>query len=103
MFFGHIFSSSTACLCLSEILKQVWDLSDQDNDSMLSLREFCIALYLLERYREGRTLPTVLPSNILFDQPGQQSVGYANAAWAQASGTDGTTSLCITAQTFLTS
>ncbi|KAF8034839.1 hypothetical protein BT93_C0997 [Corymbia citriodora subsp. variegata] len=69
-----------------EILKQVWDLSDQDNDSMLSLREFCIALYLLERYREGRTLPTVLPSNILFDQPGQPSAGYANVAWAQASG-----------------
>ncbi|XP_057746925.1 uncharacterized protein LOC130966172 [Arachis stenosperma] len=28
-----------------EVLKQVWDLSDQDNDNMLSLREFCIALY----------------------------------------------------------
>ncbi|XP_030512940.2 epidermal growth factor receptor substrate 15-like 1 [Rhodamnia argentea] len=69
-----------------EILKQVWDLSDQDNDSMLSLREFCIALYLLERYREGRTLPTVLPSNIVFDQPGQPSGGYANAAWVHASG-----------------
>lgn len=69
-----------------EILKQVWDLSDQDNDSMLSLREFCIALYLLERYREGRTLPTVLPSNIVFDHPGQPSGGYANAAWAHASG-----------------
>ncbi|KAJ0969035.1 hypothetical protein J5N97_021912 [Dioscorea zingiberensis] len=39
-----------------EILKQVWDLSDQDNDSMLSLREFCTALYLMERYR-GRDAP----------------------------------------------
>ncbi|KAF2310239.1 hypothetical protein GH714_007372 [Hevea brasiliensis] len=27
-----------------EVLKQVWDLSDQDSDSMLSLREFCFAL-----------------------------------------------------------
>lgn len=36
-----------------EILKQVWDLSDQDNDSMLSLNEFCIALHLMERHREG--------------------------------------------------
>jgi epidermal growth factor receptor substrate 15 len=35
---------------LSEVLKQVWDLSDQDNDGMLSLREFCIALHLMERY-----------------------------------------------------
>ncbi|KAG2698105.1 hypothetical protein I3760_07G134900 [Carya illinoinensis] len=36
-----------------EVLKQVWDLSDQDKDSMLSLREFCFALYMMERYREG--------------------------------------------------
>ncbi|KAJ8899365.1 hypothetical protein K2173_018339 [Erythroxylum novogranatense] len=69
-----------------EILKQVWDLSDQDNDSMLSLREFCFALYLMERYREGRTLPPTLPRNVLFDETllsmtGQPKVGYGNAAW----------------------
>ncbi|XP_076951806.1 uncharacterized protein LOC143625325 [Bidens hawaiensis] len=51
-----------------EILKQVWDLSDQDNDSMLSLREFCIALYLMERHREGHNLPPTLPSNVLLDE-----------------------------------
>ncbi|KAI3808279.1 hypothetical protein L1987_24228 [Smallanthus sonchifolius] len=51
-----------------EILIQVWDLSDQDNDSMLSLREFCIALYLMERYREGHNLPPTLPSNVLLDE-----------------------------------
>ncbi|KAL1532626.1 epidermal growth factor receptor substrate 15-like 1 [Salvia divinorum] len=32
-----------------EVLKQIWDLSDHDNYSMLSLREFCVALYLMER------------------------------------------------------
>uniref|UniRef100_A0A7I4ANT8 Uncharacterized protein n=1 Tax=Physcomitrium patens TaxID=3218 RepID=A0A7I4ANT8_PHYPA len=46
------------------VLKQVWDLSDQDNDSMLSLREFCTALYFMERFREGRTLPPTLPPGI---------------------------------------
>jgi hypothetical protein len=50
-----------------EILKQVWDLSDQDNDSMLSLKEFCVALYLMERFREGRLLPSVLPAGIMLD------------------------------------
>ncbi|GKD88788.1 epidermal growth factor receptor substrate 15-like protein 1, partial [Tanacetum coccineum] len=45
-----------------------WDLSDQDSDSMLSLREFCIALYLMERYREGQNLPPTLPSNVLLDE-----------------------------------
>ncbi|KAK9069396.1 hypothetical protein SSX86_011299 [Deinandra increscens subsp. villosa] len=51
-----------------EILKQVWDLSDEDGDSMLSLKEFCVALYLMERFREGRPLPKVLPSNIFDGQ-----------------------------------
>ncbi|KAI3862189.1 hypothetical protein MKX03_007836 [Papaver bracteatum] len=73
------------------VLKQVWDLSDQDNDSMLSLREFCIALYLMERFREGRPLPAVLPSNIMFDEnpmptAGQPTAAYGNAAWGPGPG-----------------
>ncbi|KAF7810724.1 epidermal growth factor receptor substrate 15-like 1 [Senna tora] len=71
-----------------EVLKQVWDLSDQDNDSMLSLREFCIALYLMERYREGRVLPAVLPSNIMLDLPStcQPATHYSAASWGSSSG-----------------
>ena len=76
---------------ISEVLKQVWDLSDQDNDSMLSLREFCCALYMMERYREGRPLPAALPSNIMYDETllsltGQPKVTYANAAWGPGPG-----------------
>ncbi|KHN29882.1 epidermal growth factor receptor substrate 15-like 1 [Glycine soja] len=69
-----------------EVLQQVWDLSDQDNDSMLSLREFCIALYLMERHREGRVLPAVLPSNIALDLPttGQPAANYST--WGNPSG-----------------
>ncbi|CBI37735.3 unnamed protein product, partial [Vitis vinifera] len=71
-----------------EVLKQVWDLSDQDNDSMLSLREFCTALYLMERYRDGRPLPAVLPSSIFADFPTtvQPMAGYGSAAWRPPSG-----------------
>lgn len=70
-----------------EVLKQVWDLSDQDNDSMLSLREFCIALYLMEQYRDGRTLPSTLPASIMLDETlltlaGPPSASYGNAGWA---------------------
>ncbi|CAM8912573.1 unnamed protein product [Rhodiola kirilowii] len=65
-----------------EVLKQVWDLSDQDNDSMLSTREFCIALYLMERYREGRPLPSAFPNGILSDETlmnvAPSSVGTTN-------------------------
>ncbi|CAL9776462.1 unnamed protein product [Musa acuminata subsp. burmannicoides] len=64
-----------------EVLKQVWDLSDQDNDSMLSLREFCIALYLMERSREGFPLPSVLPSNIMYDETLLRSTGMPSAAY----------------------
>ncbi|CAN6712001.1 unnamed protein product [Malus baccata var. baccata] len=70
-----------------EVLKQVWDLSDQDNDSMLSLREFCFSLYLMERYREGRPLPDTLPHNVMHDETllsmtGQPKMAYGNAAWS---------------------
>ncbi|KAL5223561.1 hypothetical protein ABZP36_010200 [Zizania latifolia] len=47
-----------------EILRKVWDLSDQDKDGMLSFREFCTAVYLMERHREQRPLPDVLPDGI---------------------------------------
>ncbi|ONK55930.1 uncharacterized protein A4U43_C10F2410 [Asparagus officinalis] len=74
-----------------EVLKQVWDLSDQDNDSMLSLREFCIALYLMERYREGRPLPPELPSTLRFDETllqatGQPSTAYSGPSWQMSPG-----------------
>lgn len=72
---------------------QVWDLSDQDNDSMLSMREFCTALYLMERYREGRTLPSALPPGIHLDTfpapsgPGPQAPGAFGApAWRHIPG-----------------
>ncbi|GAA0164120.1 membrane traffic protein [Lithospermum erythrorhizon] len=69
-----------------EILKQVWDLSDQDNDSMLTLREFCVALYLMERFREGRPLPSVVPSNTILSETllpssGPPTAAYANTSW----------------------
>ncbi|CAM6115993.1 unnamed protein product [Calypogeia fissa] len=87
-----------------EVLKQVWDLSDQDGDSMLSVREFCTSLYLMERFREGRPLPPVLPPGIFADdkpteayqpggpiQQGRNSLPnneprYNTASWQQSAG-----------------
>ncbi|PWA48410.1 EF-hand domain pair [Artemisia annua] len=74
-----------------EILKQVWELSDQDNDSMLSLKEFCIALYLMERYREGRPLPKVLPAGVIFEgtplpPSGQAPTAYSAPVWRPEQG-----------------
>ncbi|CAL9094914.1 unnamed protein product [Musa textilis] len=83
---GKITGEQTRTLFLSwklprEVLKQVWDLSDQDNDSMLSLREFCIALYLMERYREGHPLPSVLPNAIMYDETLLRAAGMPSAAY----------------------
>ncbi|KAJ0526249.1 putative EH domain, EF-hand domain, EF-hand domain pair, EF-Hand 1, calcium-binding protein [Helianthus annuus] len=72
-----------------EILKQVWDLSDEDNDSMLSLKEFCIALYLMERFREGRPLPKVLPPNIFEGQTPAASQWRPSPGIQQAHGMTG--------------
>ncbi|KAH7365120.1 hypothetical protein KP509_18G009900 [Ceratopteris richardii] len=57
-----------------EILKQIWDLSDQDHDSMLSLHEFCVALYLMERHREGHLLSGNMSSALFFDDSGVQAL-----------------------------
>ncbi|CAK9270871.1 unnamed protein product [Sphagnum jensenii] len=59
------------------VLKQVWDLSDHDNDGMLSQWEFCTALYLMERHREGRPMPAVLPPGIPLDN--WQAVGKSGS------------------------
>lgn len=89
-----IFPGSSVLILLlffgSEILKQVWDLSDQDSDSMLSVREFCIALYLMERYRDGRPLPKTLPNGMfeeaLFSASGQPAAAYGHATWRPTPG-----------------
>lgn len=72
-----------------EVLKQVWDLSDQDHDSMLSLREFCVALFLMERHREGQTLPRALPAIFNFDESGVQALRMAEAQVAVAQNSAG--------------
>jgi epidermal growth factor receptor substrate 15 len=81
-----------------EVLKQVWNLSDQDGDSMLSTREFCTALYFMERFREGQTLPATLPSHIHLDDwnlPGVPDgpktgpnlpANYGETGWQQMQG-----------------
>ncbi|KAJ4776426.1 Calcium-binding EF hand protein-like [Rhynchospora pubera] len=74
-----------------EVLKKVWDLSDQDKDGMLSFREFCTAVFLMERHREHRPLPDQLPSDIWSDgvslpSTGQFSASHASPAPQQVQG-----------------
>jgi len=52
--------------CL-ELLRHVWTLSDEDGDNMLSKREFCTSVYLLEKFTEGFPLPSILPKGIHLD------------------------------------
>lgn len=60
---------------------------------MLSLREFCFALYLMERYREGCPLPPALPNNVVYDETllsmtDQPKVTRGNEAWGPSPGTN---------------
>lgn len=61
----------------------MWDLADQDNDSMLSFREFCIALYLMQRFREGRPLPALLPDVLRFDETLLQATGQPSGLYGE--------------------
>eukprot|EP00250_Pteridium_aquilinum_P014855 c22237_g2_i1 orf=94-3177(+) len=91
---GKISGSQARDLFLSwqlprEVLKQIWDLSDQDHDSMLSLREFCVALYLMERHREGRALPASISAAFYFDESGVQALRISEAQVAAAQNSAG--------------
>lgn len=50
-------------------------MSDQDKDGMLSFKEFCVAVYLMERHREHRPLPDVLPDGIWAEGTSLPSTG----------------------------
>jgi hypothetical protein len=82
--FTH-FSNWCSLIYFVDVLKQVWDLSDQDNDGMLSLREFCIALYLMERHRAGTPLPPSLPDSLKFDETLLRATGLPSAAYSAPS------------------
>jgi hypothetical protein len=51
---------------------------------MLSLREFCMALYLMERYREGRALPLSINPVLFFDESGIKALRVSEAQMAAA-------------------
>jgi hypothetical protein len=63
------------CLSPTDILRKVWDLSDQDKDGMLSFKEFCIAVYLMERHREHRPLPDTVTDAIWAEGTALPSTG----------------------------
>jgi Ca2+-binding EF-hand superfamily protein len=46
-------------------LRLVWELSDSDGDAMLTLPEFCVAMYLIHGRLAGENLPTELPEPML--------------------------------------
>ncbi|XP_014247399.1 intersectin-1 isoform X2 [Cimex lectularius] len=47
------------------ILATIWGLSDMDADGRLSCEEFVLALHLCDMARNGETLPTTLPPNLI--------------------------------------
>lgn len=52
-------------------LKQIWNLSDLDNDGNLSIDEFCIAMHLIVLKRNKVPLPSKLPHSLSADKINQ--------------------------------
>ena len=48
----------------NSVLSKVWSLADTDRDGLLSLPEFCLAMYLIDIKLAGHDLPTQLPEHL---------------------------------------
>ena len=48
----------------NSVLSKVWSLADTDRDGLLSLSEFCLAMYLIDIKLAGHDLPTQLPEHL---------------------------------------
>lgn len=49
----------------NDVLYKVWSLSDVDKDNQLSRDEFALAKHLIERVKNGQSLPDVLPPRLV--------------------------------------
>ena len=49
----------------NSVLSKVWSLADTDRDGLLTLREFCLAMYLMNVKLDGHDLPTDLPAHLV--------------------------------------
>jgi len=48
-------------------LSHIWELSDRDEDGLLTLDEFCIAFHLVVARKNGYELPPTLPQSLICD------------------------------------
>ena len=48
----------------NSVLSKIWSLADTDRDGLLSLAEFCLAMYLIDIKLAGHDLPTQLPEHL---------------------------------------
>lgn len=49
----------------NSVLRQVWALSDVDNDGHLNSDEFALANYLIKLILDGNELPSRLPAHLI--------------------------------------
>ena len=54
----------------NSVLSKVWSLADTDRDGLLSVQEFCLAMYLIDIKLAGHDLPAQLPEHL--KPPGEE-------------------------------
>uniref|UniRef100_A0A183CDS0 Intersectin-1 n=1 Tax=Globodera pallida TaxID=36090 RepID=A0A183CDS0_GLOPA len=48
----------------TNVLAQIWNMSDVNKDGCLSIEEFCVAMFLIEMVKAGYALPPKLPNEL---------------------------------------
>ena len=56
--------SSLLFSLLSSLPLQIWTMADADGDGALTISEFSIAMYLIQRCRGGEPVPPTLPPSL---------------------------------------
>ncbi|KAI6200427.1 BMA-ITSN-1, isoform a [Aphelenchoides besseyi] len=57
----------------SEILAQIWNYADFNKDGYLSIERFCVAMFLIDKVKDGYALPKTLPPELHPHHPRSQT------------------------------
>lgn len=50
----------------AHILAQIWNFSDSNKEGYLTIERFCVAMFLIDKVKEGYALPKTIPPELQF-------------------------------------
>lgn len=67
-----------------DVLKQIWDISDIDEDGHLDRDEFAVVMHLVYRALDGEKVPTILPTHLI--PPSKRKTGPTHTSMPSSVG-----------------